>query len=212
MKNCVIISCNNKYVPKSIVSLKQFSSKNSGYDMYIIGTSFSDNYKKLAKSYDIKCIEVDLTKDFKYSLDNKYPIECFYHLYSYKILKEYDYIISTEPDIYTNKTIDIDFSNIKYIAGSQMNCKIKNFPCIKNDYNKISKYYKNIKSNIPRVAGGIKIYNVKNLHKIKVYEMILRYYNDSYKIGAPRYGDDSLTVIYQMLHPNHVHLLPANFH
>ena len=88
MKNCVIISCNDNYVPKSIVSLKQFSSVNKNYDMYIIGTSFSDNYKELAKLHDIECIEVDLTNDFKYSLNNKYPIECFYHLYAYKILKE----------------------------------------------------------------------------------------------------------------------------
>ena len=160
MKNCVIISCNNNYVPKSIVSLKQFSSVNKNYDMFIIGTKFTDEHKNLAKLYKIDCIEIDLTRDFKHSLNNKYPVECYYHLYAYKLLKCYDYIVSTESDIYTNKSIDIDFSKVKYIAGSRVNCQIKNFPCIKRDYDKIKKFYDNtnvnINGNLLRIAGGIK--------------------------------------------------------
>lgn len=217
MNNCVFINCDNNYVLKSIIALKQFNSLNPKFDMYIIGTKFNNKNKKLCDFFNIKIKEIDLSKDFinldKRPYGQKYPIECFYHFYAYKILDNYDYLILIEPDIYTNKTLDINLKNIKYIAGGYDNDKlIKNFTPLMNDYNKIKKIYKTTKIDIPKISGGVKIYNAKNLYRINFYEKILEYYNKSIQINAQRCGDDSLMVMYQMLNPKYVKLLSPEFH
>ena len=66
-------------------------------------------------------ITLNLNEDF-YDLDKRtkainYPIECFYHFYAYKLFPEYDFILTIEPDIYTNKKIDIDFKLVEYIES-----------------------------------------------------------------------------------------------
>lgn len=65
MKNIVIQSCNNTYVPKAIVAFTQFCSYNNNYKQVIIGTRITDEMKKLCESYNVEIIEVDLSEDFK---------------------------------------------------------------------------------------------------------------------------------------------------
>jgi hypothetical protein len=60
--------------------------------------------------------------------------------------------------------------------------------------------------------GGTRIYNVKGLNEIYFYEKIVEYYQKSIQIHAPRCGDDSLVVLYQMLNKEHVALLDPKFH
>ena len=107
MNNIVLITCNDHYVPKSIIALNLFNKYNPKYTKVIIGTVFSDETKNLCKKFNVILKEIDLREDF-YDLDKRphgqqYPIECFYHFYAYKMFPEYDFIIQIEQDIYTNK-------------------------------------------------------------------------------------------------------------
>ena len=214
MKLAVVITCNDFYVPLAIVALKCFKDKNITYDMVILGTQFSQENYTLCEKYNVTIATANLENDF-YNLDNGgcYPIECFYHLYAYKILTNYDFIITIEPDIYTNKTLDIDLNNIEFIGGSFFhNIKIRDFYPIINDLDKIKTIYHNFDIDQNRIIGGFRIYNVKNLERIKFYETIVEYYQNSLKIDAPRRGDDSLMVMYQMLNKDKVYLLSPEYH
>ena len=212
MKLAVIITCDNNYIPFSIVALKCFAKKNPDYDMFIIGTNFTDSYKQLCLEYNIQWFEINLTKDFinldKRPYGTQYPIECFYHLYAYKILNDYDYIVQIEPDIYTNKKLDVNFEEIKFIAGAyQENLTINKFQAIMRDIVKIQQAFNVTDISQNKISGGVRIYNVKNLHKINFYEKILEYYLKSIIIDAPRCGDDSLMVLYQIINPDHIYFL-----
>jgi len=213
------VTCDNNYVPYAIVALKCLKSKNTEFDLAIVSKFISDEYKNLCKEYDISVYEVDLSNDFidldKRRYGDQYPIECFYHFYLYKILTEYDYIVHIEPDIYTNKKLDIDWSEIEYIAGgSRPSNDITNFPSIMRDITKIIKA--NISSNYmdfyqPRILGGPRIYNVKNCEKIKFYEVIIYYYKKSIECNCQRCGDDSLQVLYQLYNRDHFKLYDLYF-
>ncbi|MDB4507512.1 polysaccharide pyruvyl transferase family protein [bacterium] len=215
MRNIVIICCNDVYVSKAIVALKLFDKYNNNYEKAIIGTFFSNKTKKICEKFNIILKEINLNQDF-YDLDKrkqglKYPIECFYHFYAYKLFPEYDFIIQIEPDIYTNKKIDIDFKSIEYISGGyQEKHTIKDFSVLFNNYIKSYNIIGDFKCH--RILGGVKIYNIKNLKKINFYEKIVEIYEKSLKIKEPRNGDDSLMVLYQLLNPSHVYLLPQKFH
>jgi pyruvyltransferase len=217
MKNTVVISCDNKYVPKAIVALKQFCSYNPTFNKVIIGTKFGEEMTKLCQQYNIKIYEVDLSSDFinldKRKYGSKYPIECFHYMYAYKLLLDSDYIVKIEPDIHTNKPLNINLKDVKYIAGSyQTNHYIKNYSPIIQDYDKIKSAYGPGDINQRRIIGGVVVFNVKGLNSIKFYEKIVDYYKKSWIIDAPRCGDDSLMVMYQLLNPYHVFLFNPSFH
>jgi hypothetical protein len=214
MKLAAVITCNDYYVKLAIVALKCFQNKNIQYDMFIFGKMFSSESYDISQKYNIRLLTTNLENDF-YDLDNGgvYPIECFYHLYAYKILPEYDFIVTIEPDICTNKKLDLNLNDIEFVAGSFChNIKIHDFCPIINDLDKIKTIYNDYDVNQNRIIGGFRIYNVKNLNKIKFYETIVEYYQNSLKIGAPRRGDDSLMVMYQLLNKDKVYLLQPQYH
>ena len=209
-QNAVIIVCNEAYIPYAIVSLALFCSHNKGYDKFIIGKSFSSRARILAQKDSVKLLEADLSKDFinldKRPYGRQYPIECFYHLYAYKLLPKHKFIIQIEPDVYTNRTLDLNLNKIKYLAGSQGGGKVI-ANSFRNDREKILKL--NPKADFDQNAkrSGFTIYNTAGLQKIKFYEKIVEYYQKSWEIGAPRCGDDSLLMLYQSFHKDHVLLL-----
>jgi pyruvyltransferase len=217
MKNCVLICCDNKYVPLSIIALNLFTEYNNNYDKVIIGTQFSSEMKELTKLYNIRIIEVNLNNDFininKRPRGKKYPIECFYHFYSYKVLDNYNYIVVIHPDIYTNKSLDVDFNFISYIGASYYSKEdlISSNKNITNDFSKIKSAFSNPILNQTRISGGFFIYNVQNLKKINFYEKIVHYYKKSWNINAPRCGDYSLLLLYQMLNKEHIYLLEPEY-
>ena len=211
-KLAVFITCNDKYVPLAIIALKCFLSKNPEYNMYIIGTTFSNQSKEICCNNNIKLIEINLSSDFvqldKRPYGKQYPIECFYHFYAYKSLSNYDYLVNIEPDIYTNRKLDVDFSKLNAIAGSYTKGQlIKNFSPIMGHYKKIKAQFKNCNIDQKRISGGFRIYNVKKLNEINFYDKVVYYYKTSIRIKAPRCGDDSLMVLYQLLNPSHVQIL-----
>jgi len=214
MKCAVFINCNQKYVGLSIISLKCFVNKNPNYDMFIIGTKFDNDTKDFAKRYNVCIKEINLYKDFinldKRPYGKEYPIECFYHFYAYKIFTNYDYIVSIEPDIYTNKKMDIDLNNVKYICGTYYGTISHNVH-ISKDAPKLKHILGNPTLNQPKILSGFRIYNVKNLPEIKFYEKIVYYYKLSLRAKVPRCGDDTLMVLYQAFNPSHFHLVEPNY-
>lgn len=212
--NAIIIVCNEAYVPYAIVSLALFCSHNKGYDKFIIGKSFNNTAQILARRDSVKLLEVDLSQDF-INLDKRpyglqYPIECFYHFFAYKLLPKHKFIVQIEPDVYTNKALDFDLNIVKYIAGSHGVRVIAN--SLKKDREKITQL--NPKANFDQKAkrSGFTIYNAEGLRKIQFYEKIVEYYKKSWEIGAPRCGDDTLMMLYQCFHKDHVMLLEPPYH
>ena len=209
----VLIPCNEKYVPYSLVSLAAFCRYNEGYDKFIIGSKFSPATHQLAQRFGTTLLEVDLKDDFinidKRPSGQQYPIECFYHFYAYKMLKEYDYVISIEADVYANKKLDLDLSSVKYIAGSFGHRKASVF--LGRHLSKIREFAPRLFPEQDSISPGFKIYNIKGLEEIGFYEKVIQYYVESWKVGAPRCGDDSLTVLYQMIHPEHIELLEPSY-
>ena len=53
MNNIVLISCNDHYVPKSIIALNLFVSYNPEYKKAIIVTKFNDKNKELCEENNI---------------------------------------------------------------------------------------------------------------------------------------------------------------
>lgn len=217
MKKSAVIVCNNKYVGKAIIALKIFKEKNSDFDLFILGTKFSKTSNHYAKIHKIKLIEVNLSNDFIYlkhrPYGHQYPIECFYRFYVPLALKNYDYSLILEPDIYTNRSLDINLNEIEYIGGSyEESLKISNYSPIINDIPKWKNQNYNFKLNNHRMLGGISIFNNKNLNRIKFYQRIVNLYKKSWNLHAPRCGDDSLMVLFQSIYPHLFKLYNNNFH
>lgn len=212
VKSAVCVCCDDSYVPKAIVALQCFFDRNPSFDKFIIGRSFSKKNVKLAERYFIKTIEVDLTGDFP-NLDVRpygmeYPIECFYHFYAYKLLGGYDYIVNIEADVFTNRRLDVDLSQVDYVAGAYRESDtISKYEPIVADLKNILRFNKMVYPNQRRILGGFRVYNVKNLFRISFYEKITEYYKTSWENDAPRCGDDSLMVLYQLFNPGHITLL-----
>jgi len=210
----VFITCNDRYIPYAIVSLKAFTKYNPRYDKYILGTKFSRESYFLASKYGVTLLEVDLSKDFinfdRRPYGNQYPIECFYHFYAYKILGNYSYLVHIEPDIYTNHPMDLDLKKIQYIGGSIGDRKIGKF--LARDIEKIRQIDVDPNFNQDALNSGWTIYNTIGLDKIGFYEKIVDYYKKSWEVGAPRCGDDSLMVLYQIFNHKQFQLVDPIYH
>lgn len=217
MDKCVIVCCDDNYIPKAIVALKQYLRYNPNFDAAIIGSKFNNDNKELCDEYDIQLHEVDLSNDFinlnDRPIGRNYPIECFYHFYAYKILNTYDHIVLIECDIGTYNKLDINFEKIDYIAGTHTDGRcIESFPSIQRDYDIIQSKFGEGNIKQKRIIGGLKIYNVKNLQTISFYERIVEYYKKSWEYNIPRCGDDSLMVLYQIFNEDKFYLLESENH
>ena len=220
MKLAVLYACSDNYIPYAIVGLKCFVKKNPAYNMFVIGTKFSADSLRLCAEYQVQAIEIDLTSDF-INLDQRpyglqYPIECFYHFYAYKhhLLSSYDFIVYSEADVYTNRPLDIDLALVTHIAGSCVpEMLLSTFPSLAKDLGRISTLWPTALkgSKERRMCPGLRIYNVKGLESISFYERIVRLYQNSWTIGAPRCGDDSLMGLYQMIYPTDILLLDPSY-
>jgi hypothetical protein len=209
MKRAVVIGCSDNYTRYAVEALRKFQLVNQDYDGILLGSHFSEESKHLLTKTGLRCIEIDLRESFP-SLEKRpygtgYPIECFYHLYAYKVLPEYDYIVSIEPDVITQ--LPLFFEPFPYIAGVTDGNRIRDFHPIMTDLPRIRTAYPTASVEGDRVRGGLKIYNRKGCESIGLFERIVAIYKKSWEIGAPRCGDDSLFVLYQMIYPDTVTLL-----
>ena len=96
-KLCVFSTCNDKYIPKSAVSLLSFHKFNTDFDMFIICTECSDENKKMCNRLGIQIIKCDLSSYFY--KEKNYPKECFYHFKAPDIFHNmsYDYAVNRRP-------------------------------------------------------------------------------------------------------------------
>jgi len=214
LKNAVFTNCNDKYVPYAIVALDAFASKNN-CDKYIIGKEFSQTSKDLCRDHGVKIRTCDLSKDFIYfdkrPYAREYPIESFYRFYGYKILNEYNFLFFVEPDVLSLKPLNLDLSNIKYVAGASIKGNRlvsiigqKRIALIKNKFG-ISDI------NRKRILGGFRVYNVKGLLSVNFYEKIIEYYKTSISGGYHICDDDTLSSVCQLINPTYFHLISHNY-
>lgn len=210
MRLAIIANCNDGYVGKSIVSLKSFKKCHSEADMFIIGTQFSERSQELATEHDVKLIEVDLSDDLikfnKRPYNRSYPIECFYHFYAHICLDDYDYIVTTEADIYFNRRIGGEiFESVDYVGVSYHTSHVnKKYRPIMKDIDKFRKALGHVEVSGYRPLGGVRIYNVKGLNEINLYQQIIDIYKRCWSVGRPICGDDSTLQLYQIYHHDHV--------
>lgn len=215
MRVAVIINCNNVYVGKGIVALKNFKSYNQDADMFIIGTKFSEKSHALAEDHGVKLIEVDLNGDlikFNQRPYRSYPIECFYHFYAHVCLPDYDYIVTTEPDIYFNKTINQEiFEAVDYIGVSYNESLLnRNYAPIMKDIHKFREALGYCEVTGYRPLSGVRIYNVSGLKEINYYNEIIDIYQKCWEVERPICGDDGMVIIYQIYHPEHVTMISTD--
>ena len=217
LKKAVFICCDDQYIPKSIIALQCFSYHNPEFNAYILTSALSDENKDLCFKYDITPLVVDLSKDFD-RLDERpygkqYPLECFYHFYAYKLLKKYSYIVQIEADVYTQRKLEPNWNTIDYVGvTSTKKYTIHKFFSILKDLDILKKHFPKLNLQQNRLISGFRIYNTKNLAKIKYYEEIVRLYKKSLDLGIPRCGDDSLNALYQAIHPERFTILNSKFH
>jgi len=211
IKKAVFITCNDGYVTRAIVSLKNFQHHNSGYSAYILGTTFSAQSVRLALRYQTGLLRCNLSKDFdnlhKRPYGKEYPIECFYHFYAYKLLRQFDVLVNIEADMYTCAPLQFDVSKVRYVGGAhQLGFTIGSFGQLL--FNRLRPIHPKARVPLsnPRIMGGFRVYNTRNLTKIGFYETIVKYYKLARKYKNPRCGDDTLTVMYQGFHPKHFQL------
>jgi len=198
IKKVVFCTSDDKYVPKCIVTLLIFKNKNEGYEPFILGKTFSDRTKQVMAKYGIKNIEINLSGYF-YKIWH-YPIECFYLFYGYYVFYKMGYYFSVyiDGDVYTNKPLDIDLTNIKYYAGVT-------YGPARNVITNIDEIIKLFHLNhdckeLARIQTGIMLFNHLGLIKIDFFKKIVDIYDLCTKHGLFRKGDDSLMTVYQMVH------------
>ena len=97
------ISC-SKYLLQSIMTLLSVSKYND-YDLFIVSDNFSKLQKKLLSTHNIKFIETNLPQ----------PISWAYAS-SILLKKGYQYSIKLSYDVYCNKKISYNFTDLKTIA------------------------------------------------------------------------------------------------
>lgn len=216
MKLAIVANCNDGYVGKSIVALKNFQFHHPEADMFIIGTQFSGKSHTIAAEHQVTLIEVDLSGDLikfnKRPYNRSYPIECFHHFYAHVCLSDYDYIVTTEADIYFNKPIESEmFESVDYVGVSYHKSHVNNrYMPIMKDIEKFRKALGHKEVTGYRPLGGVRIYNVKGLNEIDLYSQIVDVYQKCWEVNRPICGDDSTLQLYQIYHPGHVKTISTN--
>ena len=200
----VYCTSNQEYSPNCIATLLTFQEKNPDFDYYIFGKSFQKNTVALTNKNNIHYIDIDLNHLFQHKWE--YPRECFWKFYIPTVLYKlgYDFCISIEGDMYCNKTLNVDWSQINFIAGVSRGT-VKDMAVIKDDYEKIRKVFKYSKHkhfDMQRIQSGLVIYHVKNTMDYYFFEKIHLIYTLSVKHDIPRKGDDSLLALFLALNPD----------
>lgn len=211
MKNklCAYSTCNDAYVPKAAASLLGIRKWNPDIPLYIIGRKFSAKSVIFLKKYDIKPIELDLSKIFYKSW--QYPVECYYLFAGPEVLlKEgFSHSLYIDGDVYCNKNPLIDLNQVKMFAGVSNGGSNKIFG---DDYEKISAIWPGPRAKQERLQSGVLYFNNKVLAERKFLSEIGDLFDAANKKGIPRKGDDSLFSLYQYINSGlDYHLLPRGY-
>jgi hypothetical protein len=206
-KSAIYTTCDDNYVKYAIVALKQFQYYNKKYDAYIISSYISNENISLCNNFNITIKIIDLSNYFTNLEDRsnkKYPIECYYIFYGPIILQEYgyEYAVYIDGDVYTNKSLDIDFKYIKNIVAFQTNVLIKNFNPIKNSLHLIRNIINKKLLNKHRFNTGVIIFNCSNVNNNNFFNDVVKLYKLMIEKGNQLCGDDSLFTLYYLHKPD----------
>jgi pyruvyltransferase len=204
-KRAIYTTCDDNYVKYAITAIKQFQYYNKDYDAYIISSYISNNNISLCNKYNIHVKIVELSNFFTNIEDRsnkKYPIECYYIFYGPTALFNYEHIVYIDGDVYTNKKLDINFSNVKNIVAFETNVLIKNFTTIKNCINLINDIIDIKILDKPRFNSGVIIFNCSNVNNNNFFDDIVKLYKLMIDKGNQLCGDDSLFTLYYLHKPD----------
>lgn len=193
-KFAAFCTSDNKYIPKCVVSLLSFNKYNPTFDLFVITKDPSEKHIELCKRFGIQIIRINLDNYFYKEWD--YPSECYYHFKVPELLFEmgYEYSVFFDGDVYCNRKLDFDWSEIIHIGGvPHIACKrflekVDNFPLMKKKFGITDD------SNFARrhTQAGVLIYNNRGLKNFKYFDKAVRLFDLSIKYDHPRKGDDSL--------------------
>lgn len=202
-KFSVFCASDNSYVPNCVVSLLSFKKFNPQFDMFIIGSKFSNDIFSLCKHFNIKLLEINLSRFFHTHWD--YPIECYYHFRAPIIFNKlgYQFSVYIDGDVYCNNKFDVNWNAITHLSGVGY-FTVKYFLQRIDKYNVLlNKLDISNDSHFQRrhIQTGVIVYNNPNLVDFNFFHQIVSLYNSSIRLNIPRKGDDSLLALFIAMSP-----------
>lgn len=197
MNYAAFSTADNAYAGNSIVSLLSFKHWNPKFDLYVFSTNATKETIQRAWKNGITVQIVNLPFEFDAKL---YPADCMLIFYAPQVLLKmgYTHSLYLDGDVYCNKSINFEISNIRTYAG----VSIGSVPKILGiDRKKIKNFWKIKQWPKYRIQTGVLFFNNEFLEKIKFNNLVTNIYKTCNKIGAPRYGDDSLFSVFQSVYP-----------
>lgn len=207
INNTAFFSCaSDSYIYRAAVSLLSIRKTLPNARLYILSKYISDNNKRFLNKHSIQYIELDLT--YLFFQIWQYPIECYYIFAGPELFYKlgFQYCVYIDGDTLCMKNPIKNIPQIHDIAGVTANtfdelfgpegCKIASHFHIPNEL-----FY------TPRIQSGILYMNNAALKKIHFLNKSATLYYDSWKIGHPRKGDDSLLALFLLV--NHNSLKPT---
>lgn len=197
-KNTVFFStANDPYIFQAATSLLSIRQFLPDAELYILSRQISDKNKRFLKRRHIKYIELDLTYLFFQSWE--YPSECYYLFAGPKVFKKlgFKYSVYLDGDVLCLKNPIENCPPIHDIAGVKANKFKEIFSSEKTVFS--SKFHISSKlfSNY-RINSGVVYMNNTVLTNLKFLDKCGDLYYETWDIGCPRKGDDSLFALFQL--------------
>lgn len=205
----VYTTVNNNYIKYAITCFESFriNSGIPGLKFYVFCSDATETSKNNLARYDINLVELDLSDQYKISVDNPYPTECFWlfacpeRLYSLG----HSHSLYVDADIMCNRQFDIDWlSNVKCIAGVNRGSTVEKFLGYIQQLPALHKNFKLTQSGLNKASmnTGVVFFNNKYCYDSGFANKILNLFRHSMSVGIARRSDDSLLALYMAVFDN----------
>ena len=205
---CIFSTSNDSdYALQCLLRLEQARKHMRFCPAYLIGSHFSHHIKVVARTKQIKLIEVG-DKNGYFEKEWEYPKECYYWTLAPLYLRE-KYAIYIDGDVYClkNPYLDLETYPLNSIAGITLDL----VPGVTDkEIRAYSRKY-NFDTNRPRVNSGVLYMNLEFLKNINFTKDISDLYKWSIENNIPRKGDDSLFWVYVKTHDYNWTYLPQEY-
>lgn len=192
--NTIVFSTSNNsdYAIQCILRLEQARKHMQNCQAYLVGSTFSDNIKTVAKAKQINIIEIGSSNSY-FEKEWEYPKECYFWILAPLFFKT-KYAIYIDGDVYCLKNPYIE--EVSSIAG----VTLRRTPGVTEK--EIMKYKQILPfdANRPRVNSGVLYMNLEFLKEKNFTQVMSDLYHWSIKKGIPRKGDDSLFWVFVKTH------------
>ena len=206
--NTIIFSTSNdsSYAIEAISRLELARDKSHNCTVALIGSSFSNTTKIIAKTKNVKLVEVGSEH---YPIQWDYPRECYYWTLAPDIFKNYKYAIYIDGDVYCRKEPFINLQS--YPLNSLAGITLKINPGITDREISIYSNEYSFNLNTPRINSGVLYMNLEYLRKNNFTNKIKKLYEWSIRNNIPRKGDDSLLWVFVKTHDWNWTYLPIEY-